>query len=150
MYGLENITINQSLESMQEIVLIHEIVALVKKPTLKSENFVMLGSGWIQVKNEQICSSIIDMMSDNIKHKMFSFLQTRSFTIPNLLKELDIPYTSGYRKISSLITDGLVVESRFIETKYYKCLYEYTSFIQSVKILVVDGETKIFIKLRTI
>ena len=75
MYDLSKKESSKTLESMQEIVLLNEIMALAQKPIADSKDFVKENSEWIQVKNEKICSNIQELLSDPIKHKVFCLLQ---------------------------------------------------------------------------
>ena len=141
---------NQTLESMQEIVLLNEIMALVQKPIIDSKDFVKQDSEWIQVKNEKICSNIQELLSDPIKNQIFSLLQKKPFTTQEIIEKLDIPFTSGYRKISSLIQDGILVESRILKKRYYKKIIEYTTILQSIKVELDNGTMQVFIKIKSI
>ena len=137
---------NQTLESMQEIVLVNEIMSLIQKPNSKS--FTRENSEWVKVTNENICKNIQNMISDPIKHRIFSLLQEKPHITQDIIENLDIPFTSGYRKISALVRDGLIVESRVLKKRYYKKIMEYTTIIQSVKIIMENGEMSIFVKIK--
>jgi len=140
---------NQTLESMQEIVLLNEIMSLVQKPMADSKNFVRENSEWIRVKNEKICSNIQGMLSDPIKNKIFVLIQKKPLTTQEIIDKLDIPFTSGYRKISSLVEEGILVESKILKKRYYKKIVEYTTILQSIKIEILDGEMTVFIKIKS-
>ena len=149
MYDLSKKETNQTLESMQEIVLLNEIMALVQKPIIDSKDFVKQDSEWIQVKNKKISTNFIELLSDPIKNQIFSLLQKKPLTTQEIIEKLDIPFTSGYRKISSLIQDGILVESRVLKKRYYKKILEYTTIVQSVKIELDDGNMEVFIKIKS-
>lgn len=140
---------NQTLESMQEIVLLDEIMQLVQKPIINSKNFVRQDSEWIEVKNEKICSNVQDMLSDPIKNKIFLLIQKKPLNTQQIIDELDIPFTSGYRKICSLIEEGILVESRVLKKRYYKKIIEYTTILKSIKIEILDGKMMVFIKIKS-
>jgi len=150
MYDLSKKETNQTLESMQEIVLLNEIMSLVQKPIIDSKDFVKQDSEWIQVKNEKIRTNFQDLLSDPIKNKIFSILQNKPLTTQEIIEKLDIPFTSGYRKISSLIQDGILVESRILKKRYYKKIIEYTTIVQSIKIELENGDIQVFIKIKSI
>ena len=71
-------------------------------------------------------------------------------TAQEILDKLDIPFTSGYRKISSLVQDGILVESRILKKRYYKKIMEYTTILESVKVELVNGNRTVFIKIKSI
>lgn len=150
MYDLSKKETNQTLESMQEIVLLNEIMVLVQKPIIDSKDFIKQDSEWIQVKNEKICSNIQELLSDPIKNQIFSLLQKKALTTQEIIENLDIPFTSGYRKISSLIQDGILIESRVLKKRYYKKIIEYTTILQSIKIELDNGTMQVFIKIKSI
>ena len=150
MYDLSKKETNQTLESMQEIVLLNEIMTLVQKPIIDSKDFIKQNSEWIQVKNKKISSNFQELLSDPIKNQIFSLLQKKPLTTQEIIEKLDIPFTSGYRKISSLIQDGILVESRVLKKRYYKKIIEYTTILQSVKVELDDGKMEVFIKIKSV
>lgn len=149
MYDLNKTATSQTLESMQEIVLLNEIMALVQKPIINSKKFIRQDSGWIEVKNEKICSNIQNILADPIKNKIFLLIQKNPLSIQQIIDELDIPFTSGYRKISSLIQDGILIESRVLKKRYYKKIIEYATIVKSIKIQAEDGKITVFIKIKS-
>ena len=140
--------LNQSLESMQEITLLSEMMT-IQNPIVDSENVDRVNLEWFQVKNEKICSNIQEMLSDSIKNRIFLLIQKKPLTTQEIIDKLDIPFTSGYRKISSLIQDGILVESKILKKRYYKKIVEYTTILQGIKIEIFDGEITFFIKIKS-
>ncbi len=149
MYDLSKQETNQILESMQEIVLVNEIMALVQKTVVESKNFVEQNTNWIEVKNEKICFNIKNLISDSIKNRIFLLLQKKPLTTQQIIDELGIPFTSGYRKIADLIQDGILIESNVLKKRYYKKIIVYTTILKSIKIEIIDGKMRVFIKIKS-
>lgn len=88
---------------------------------------------WYTIKDPQINSVILQAFGDNEKKQILEFTSDTSKIIAEIIKECKLPQTSGYRKINSLIDDGLLVNSGQI-TKENKKVNKYISVINNVKI----------------
>jgi predicted transcriptional regulator len=56
------------------------------------------------------------------------------WTISEILEKLDIPQTSGYRKINLLIKEGLLIKTGQEFTENRRCVYKYKSLFDNVNI----------------
>jgi predicted transcriptional regulator len=54
---------------------------------------------------------ILELFSESETRKIISSLLENEYTIPQILKESEVPKTSGYRKIENLILNGIIIES---------------------------------------
>ena len=78
---------------------------------LKSKN---KNRNWLLIKDDNINKLIIETFGDDDKSNILNVVGEDAKIISNILLETKIPQTSGYRKINSLIKDGLLVEDGFI------------------------------------
>jgi len=65
----------------------------------------------VTIVNTFVTDLILELFSDSETRKIISALLENEYTIPQILKESNVPKTSGYRKIENLIINGLVIES---------------------------------------
>ena len=65
----------------------------------------------LTIINPDLRNLILELFGDVETRKIISSLLENEYTIPQILKESNVPKTSGYRKIENLILHGLIVES---------------------------------------
>jgi len=63
------------------------------------------------IVNTNLSDLILELFSESETRKIISSLLENEYTIPQILKESNVPKTSGYRKIENLIINGLIIES---------------------------------------
>lgn len=61
--------------------------------------------------NSELSDLILELFGEAETRKIISSLLENEYTIPQILKESQVPKTSGYRKIENLILHGLIIES---------------------------------------
>ena len=86
------------------------------------------------ISDPEISQSIIKAFSDNEMSKILNASIGESWTISEILKKLDIPTTSGYRKINSLIEDGLLIKSGSDLTSNSRVVEKFKSLFDNVNI----------------
>ena len=67
-------------------------------------------SRWIVITEHSATKLILDTFGDKDKKNIMSTVFDNPFIIHDILKVCNIPQTSGYRKINSLIRSGLLVK----------------------------------------
>ncbi len=65
----------------------------------------------VTIINSAMTDLILDLFSESETRKIISSLLENEYTIPQILKESQVPKTSGYRKIENLILSGIIIES---------------------------------------
>ena len=65
----------------------------------------------LTIINSNLRNLILELFGDIETRKIISSLLENEYTIPQILKESEVPKTSGYRKIENLILHGLIIES---------------------------------------
>lgn len=117
---------------------IFESVFLTKSQ--KSKN------NWYTIKDPQITSTILQAFGDPEKKKILELLSDESKIIADIIKKCDLPQTSGYRKINSLIDEGLLVSTEQV-VKENKKINKYISVINNVKINIEKSNVSIELQL---
>lgn len=86
------------------------------------------------ISDVSISQSIIRAFSDEETSKILNASIGEPWTIAEILEKLDIPKTSGYRKINSLIDEGLLVKVGYDLTANRRKVEKYKSLFDNVNI----------------
>ncbi|MFQ5781943.1 MAG: transcriptional regulator [Nitrosopumilus sp.] len=84
---------------------------------------------FVTIVNKELSNLILEFFGELEARRIISSLLENEYTIPQILKESNVPKTSGYRKIENLIISGLIVESGKILSESKKisklqCVFE--------------------------
>lgn len=102
---------------------------------------------WITIKDPNLTELILDVFGDSDKKKIFASVTDESKIVYDILKISKIPQTSGYRKINSLIKNGLLSVDEVIETNDGKKVNKYKSIFQNIRINIIKNETTVDVQL---
>jgi hypothetical protein len=69
--------------------------------------------------------------------------------VSEVLSMCNLPQTSGYRKINSMISDGLLTIEGYITTSDGKRVNKYVSIFENIKIDIVKNNVTVKVKLKT-
>lgn len=86
------------------------------------------------ISDPEISQSILKAFSDDEMSKILNASIGEPWTITEILEKLEIPITSGYRKINSLIEGGLLIKSGFDLTSNNRVVEKYKSLFDNVNI----------------
>jgi len=86
------------------------------------------------ISDVSISQSIIRAFSDDESSKILNASIGEPWAIAEILEKLDIPKTSGYRKISALIDEGLLVKAGHDLTANRRKVEKYKSLFDNVNI----------------
>ena len=86
------------------------------------------------ILNPSINQSILKAFSDDEMSKILNASIGEPWTIAEILEKLDIPKTSGYRKINMLIAEGLLIKAGQIFTENRRSIDKYKSLFDNVNI----------------
>lgn len=83
----------------------------------------------IKIHDEEMINKILQFFGDDDIKNILKIIMKNEKTIPDILKESNIPKTSAYRKIENLINAGMIIETGKIlsESKKiskYRCIFE--------------------------
>ncbi len=79
--------------------------------TLKSEK---ISGGWVSIHDKEIMQVILEAIGDEDKKMILLAAAHEPKITHDILNECNIPKTSGYRKINSLIDFGLLYQSEYV------------------------------------
>ncbi|MCV0429993.1 transcriptional regulator [Nitrosopumilus sp.] len=86
------------------------------------------------ISDPEISQSILKAFSDDEMSRILNSSIGEPWTISEILEKLDIPTTSGYRKINSLIKDGLLIKTGSELTSNNRVVEKYKSLFDNVNI----------------
>ncbi len=86
------------------------------------------------ISDPSISQSILKAFSDDEMSKILNASIGEPWTISEILEKLSIPKTSGYRKINSLIEDGLLIKAGSDLTSNRRTIEKYKSLFDNVNI----------------
>jgi len=112
--------------------------------TLKSEK---TSERWISIHDKEIMQVILESIGDEDKKRILLTTAQEPKTTYDILKKCNIPQTSGYRKINSLINCGLLYQSEYVIGYDGKKISKYLSTFSNLKINVKEGEFYVDIQL---
>ena len=108
---------------------------------------VLNNEKWVKIENPFLTKIILESFGDDDKKKILSALNGESLIISQIIERCSIPQTSGYRKVNSLIEEGLLVPSGFIATSDGKKITKYRSIFDNIKIDIVKNNITVAIHL---
>ena len=72
----------------------------------------------------------------------------KTLIVADILKESKIPQTSGYRKINSMISDGILISNGFELSKDNKKIKKYETVFQNIKMDIEENSMIVKIQLK--
>ena len=94
----------------------------------------MLKKGWTILEDSHLIKKILNAMGDEDKKNIINAVIDKSCKISEILEINDIPHTSGYRKIKTLIDDGILVPQGCIKMQDGKRVAKYKAVFDNVDI----------------
>ena len=100
---------------------------------------------WVTIEDLAYTGTILHAFGDTDKKNILMTLSSPK-TVHAVLTNCNIPKTSGYRKISSLINEGLIIAKDFGHSEDNKRITAYVSVFSDLKISFVKN--KMTVKIR--
>ena len=101
---------------------------------------------WITITDPNLTSIILEAFGDEDKKNIISSVNEEPKIVYEILKESKIPQTSGYRKINSLIENGILIIDGHIETKEGKKVNKYRTAFKNIRITIIKNEVSVDIQ----
>ena len=91
-------------------------------------------NGWIILEDSHLIKIILNAMGDEDKKNIINAVIDKSRKISEILKINNIPHTSGYRKIKTLIDDGILVPHGCVRMQDGKRVAKYKAVFDNIDI----------------
>lgn len=101
---------------------------------------------WITIQEPRLATVILKALADDDKHKILNVVLGKSMIISDILFVCQIPNTSGYRKINSLVEDGLLVPEGQEKLGDGKTVTTYKALFENIHIEI--QQNKVTLKIR--
>jgi len=111
---------------------------------LKSKN---KNEDWLIIKDEKVVKIIIEAFGDDDKSNILNAVGEDAKIISDILQETKLPQTSGYRKINSLINNGLLIEDSFITMQDTRKVMKYRTLFDNIKINIIKNKISILVQM---
>jgi len=111
--------------------------------TLKQESKTQ-NMNWVIIEDSNLVKLILEAFGDEDKKNIMNAVLDESMIISEILEIAKIPQTSGYRKVNSLIDDGLLIVHDHTTTHDGKIVNKYKSTFENVTINI--EKNKIVVK----
>ena len=98
------------------------------------------------ISEPSISQSILKAYSDDETSKILNASIGESWTILEMLEKLQIPQTSGYRKVNSLIEDGLLIKDGHEISASGRRTDKYKSLFDNVEIDIKNNKVTVNIQ----
>ena len=106
--------------------------------------YTTLKNGWTTLEDSHLIKIILNVMGDEDKKNIINAVIGKSCMISEILKINNIPHTSGYRKIKTLIDDGILIPHGCVIMQDGKKVVKYKSVFDNVDISM--EKNKIIVK----
>jgi len=149
------ISLTQSIEQFQKIdAVLREFFGagadgLEKKfleSICKSRNKAK-SSNWLSLEDITINQTILESYGDDDKTQILNCVIDEPKIISEILAECKIPQTSGYRKINSLIKNGLLIVDGSITSHDGRQVSKYRTLFDNIRINIVKNKITVDILL---
>ncbi|MBM2852567.1 MAG: Transcriptional regulator [Candidatus Nitrosotenuis sp.] len=104
---------------------------------------LMNGEKHIYIENSSLTKIILESFGDDDKKKILGVINGEALIISEIIEKCNIAQTSGYRKINSLIDDGLLVPSGYVSTTDGKKVTKYRSIFNNIHIEIIKNKINV-------
>jgi hypothetical protein len=91
---------------------------------------------WIAIEDPSLAKLILESFGDEDKKNILNTVLDEPTIISEILENTQIPQTSGYRKVNSLIDNGLLIVQGYVTTNDGKKINKYKSIFENVTISI--------------
>lgn len=101
---------------------------------------------WFTIKNESLTKIILESLGDEDKKNIINALIGEPKIVSEILDLTNIPQTSGYRKINSLIQNGILIPQGFAIAHDGKKVIKYGSVFENISVSL--EKNKVIVKVQ--
>lgn len=101
---------------------------------------------WITLEDSRLIELMLRSLGDDDKKNLINSAIGEPMIISDMLELSKIPQTSGYRKINSLIDDGILIPQGYITTHDGKRVTKYKAVFENISISI--EKNKIVVKVQ--
>jgi predicted transcriptional regulator len=101
---------------------------------------------WITLEDPRFTELVLKSIGDKEKKNIINAVIDKPHVIPEILEISMIPQTSGYRKINTLIDDGILIPQGYVTTHDGKRVTKYKAIFDNISILI--EKNKVVVKVR--
>ncbi len=103
---------------------------------------------WVTIQDQELSKMFLETLGDKDKNKILGTVMKKPLIIADILKKSRIPQTSGYRKIKSMISDGILIPNGFEYSTDGKKIKKYETVFQNIKMEIQENGMKVKIQLK--
>ena len=103
---------------------------------------------WVTIQDQELSKILLDTLGDEDKKRILGTVLNKTLIVADILKESKIPQTSGYRKINSMISDGILISNGFELSKDNKKIKKYETVFQNIKMDIQEKGMVVKIQLK--
>jgi hypothetical protein len=107
------------------------------------ERLVYSNTKSVIIKDKSIISLILRSYADEDKKKILNVTANKPRIILDIISACRLPQTSSYRKINSLIKNGLLIPDGQIPRKFGKKVRKYVSLFENLEINIIKNEISV-------
>ncbi len=97
----------------------------------------------ITIKAKPIISLILHSYADDDKKKILNITANKPRIILDIINACKLPQTSSYRKINSLIKNGLLIPDGQITRKFGKKVTKYVALFENLEINIIKNDISV-------
>lgn len=141
MFQKYGISIRQSVEDMEKLHQIRKELldefdySQLKKYLNKISTFKKSDDGKqyiITILDKSLKRKLMEILGDDESRKILTSMTDKSCSTSDVLRSQKIPTTSGYRKVNTLIRDGLLIQTRRKMIENRRPVDQYTTFYHKI------------------
>ena len=98
---------------------------------------------WFTIEDPLLTKLILESLGDEDKKNIINSVIDESKIISDILETSGIPQTSGYRKVNSLIQNGMLIPHGFALTQDGKKVTKYRSIFENINIEIEKNKVNV-------
>ena len=116
---------------------------IVELESVKKSN-----ASWITIQDQDLAKIFLESFGDPDKKAILNTVLDKPSIVADILKTCKIPQTSGYRKINSLIKDGLLTPNGHSVTSDGKKVTKYETLFKNINIEIEKNSVKVKVQMK--